>query len=59
MSETALAFWYNRLYIVDPTSPEILGLSNWDDYGINNGSPFPEIETPNNAVVPNSRISPC
>ena len=48
-----------RLSIVDPTSPEILGLSNWDDYGIDDGLPFPEIETPNNVVVPNSRISLC
>ena len=48
-----------RLSIVDPTSPEILGLSNWDYYEIDDGSPFPEIDTPNNVVVPNSRISPC
>ena len=48
-----------RLSIVDPASPEILVLSNWNDYWIVDGSPFPEIETPNNVVVPNSRISPC
>ena len=47
-----------RLSIVDPTS-EILGLSNWDDYGIDDHSPFDQNETPNNVVVPNSRISVC
>ena len=52
-------FGIKRLSIVDPTSPEILGLSNWDDYRIDDGSPFPDIETPNNVVVPNSRISLC
>ena len=48
-----------RLSIVDPTCPEILGLSNWDDYRIDDDSSFPEIETSNNVVVPNSRTSLC
>ena len=45
--------------IVNPTSPEIFNLSNWDDYGINYDSFFPKIETPNNLVVLNLRISQC
>ena len=55
-------FWHSgitRLSIVDLSSPEILGLSNWDDYRIDDGFSFPEMETPNNVVVPNSRISLC
>ena len=43
--------------IVNPTSPEIFNLSNWDDYGINDDSFFPKIETPNNLVVLNLKIS--
>ena len=60
-NQSSRQLWYSgiaRFSIVDPTSLEILGLSNWNDYGINDVSPFPEMETPNNVVVPNLRTSP-
>ena len=54
-----LHFLCSASSIVHPSYPEILDLSNWDDYGIDDDSPFLEMETPNNVVVPNSRISLC
>lgn len=48
-----------RLIHLDPGSSEIAGITDWSKYGIDEETPFPETETPNNFEIPESRVSFC
>ena len=48
-----------RLIHLDLASTEIAGIIDWSEYGIDEGAPFPEIDTPNNVEIPESRVSLC
>ena len=43
----------------DPQSPEVMGLQSWNEYGIDEEAPFPQIETDSNVEIPESRITLC
>ena len=50
----------SRYMHLDPTSPEVAGVSDWTTYGIDEGDAhFPEVNSPNNVEVPISRVHIC
>ena len=42
-----------------PTSPRLAGVRCWSEYGIDEEVPFPEINTPNNIEISESRLTLC
>ena len=46
-------------FVSDPQSPEVMGLQSWNESGIDEEAPFPEIETDNNIEIPECRITFC
>ena len=45
-----------RLFHIDPQSAEQALLNTWDDYGIDEKTPYPDVETDNDVVIPESLI---
>ena len=45
-----------RLFYTDPQSAEESLLNTWDDYGIDEEAPYPDVETDNDVVIPESPI---
>ena len=48
-----------RIIHLDPASAEIAGITDRSECGIDEGAPFPEIDTPNNVEIPEWRVSLC
>ena len=44
------------LFHIDPQSAEEALLDTWDDYGIDEEAPYPDVETDNDVVIPESLI---
>eukprot|EP00794_Sanderia_malayensis_P010336 gene10336-11411_t len=49
----------SRLLNTNPEAPEAAGVNAWADYGIDEESPFPAVETSNDVRVPETRIRLC
>ena len=43
-------------FVSDPQLPEVMSLQSWNEYGVDEEAPFPQIETDNNVEIPESRI---
>ena len=51
--------WYSRMHHLSHVDPETVQdalVNTWDDYGIDEDAPFPEVETDNHVVIPPSLI---
>ena len=46
-------------FVSDPQPLEVMILQSWNEYGIDEEAPFPQIEMNNNVEIPESRVTLC
>ena len=46
-------------FVSDPQPPEVMTLQSWNECGIDEEAPFPQIEMNNNVEIPESRVTLC
>ena len=58
-NQSPFQLWYSRMHhlsYIDLQSVEDALVNTWNDYGIDEEAPFPEIETDNDVVIPTSLV---
>ncbi len=58
-NQSPYQLWYSGmtwLLHIDPQSAEDVLINIWEDYGIDKETPFPDVETDNNVVIPPSLV---